>query len=179
MIGLTFYSGMETAAMENAVLIMPHQVTNGAQRGEAVLNSAEGSPRPAEVPTANLNLRAPAGLVVVHALRTVLSRLGTHELAARHGDPEGVHRLRSASRRLRSELRALAEILDERWCERVEGELKWLASLLGEMRDLDILFCRLRDGAEELELKDVDRAVDVAPFRERRSAPCSGWATCC
>ena len=99
----------------------------------------------------------------------MLSRIGTHELVAKRGDPEGVHRLRSASRRLRSELRALAEIVEEQWRERVESELKWLARLLGEVRDLDILLSRLRDGAKELELKEVDRQ-SMAPLFENVEA---------
>jgi CHAD domain-containing protein len=144
---------------------MPHKVMNGASAsaGGADLNSSEGSPRPPVVSTPGLNPRAPAGLAVVHALRTALSRMETHELSARHGDPEGVHRMRSASRRLRSELRALAEIIDNPWRERVESELKWFGRLLGETRDLDILLSRLRDGAKELKLKEVDRQ-SIAPL---------------
>jgi CHAD domain-containing protein len=144
---------------------MPHKVTKVAIAGGEDSKSADGSQRPAEVSTPGLNPRAPAGLAVVHALRTALSRIGTHELVARRGDSEGVHRLRSASRRLRSELRALAEIVEEPWRERVESELKWLAGLLGEMRDLDILLSRFRDGVKELELKEVDRAA-ISPLFE-------------
>ena len=62
-----------------------------------------------------------------------------------------------ARRRLRSELRALADLVNEPWRERVESELKWLAGLLGEVRDLDILLSRLRDGARDLKLEEVDR----------------------
>ena len=136
---------------------MPHKETNGANAGGPDLNSVEGSPRTAVASTPSSNPRAPAGLAVVHVLRTALSRIGSHELVAKRGDPEGVHRLRSASRRLRSELRALADVVDEQWRERVERELKWLTGLLGEVRDLDILLSRLRDSETELELEKGDR----------------------
>ena len=50
-----------------------------------------------------------------------------------------MHRLRSACRRLRSELRALEPLVETQWRERTEGELKWLAGLLGDARDPE--FC--------------------------------------
>jgi CHAD domain-containing protein len=68
-----------------------------------------------------------------------------------------VHRLRSASRRLRSELGAFEGLVEEHWREQVESELKWLTGLLGEVRDLDILLGRLRENARELGLIEVDR----------------------
>jgi CHAD domain-containing protein len=149
--------------------MMPHKVTKVASAAAADSKSAEGSPCLASVSTPGLNPRAPAGLAVVHALQTALSRIGTHDSVAKRGDPEGVHRLRSASRRLRSELRALAELVEEPWRERVETELKWLAAILGEVRDLDILLSRLREGAMELELEAVDRQA-MAPLLENVEA---------
>ena len=95
--------------------------------------------------------RDPAGDAVVHTLRTALSRIGTHEPEARRGEPEGVHRLRSASRRLRSELRALEDLVVPQWQEQLEVELKWLAGLLGDVRDLDILLARLREASSKFE----------------------------
>jgi CHAD domain-containing protein len=63
---------------------------------------------------------------------------------ARRGDIEGVHRLRTSTRRLRSELRTVGDLVETSWRERLEGELKWLADMLGSVRDLDILCQRLR-----------------------------------
>jgi CHAD domain-containing protein len=142
---------------------MPHKVTKKASAHGVGSSSAEGSPHPTVISTLGLNSRAPAGLAVVHALRTALSRIEAQESLAKRGDPEGVHRLRSTSRRLRSELRALQDNVEKQWRERVEGELKWLAGLLGEVRDLEILNARLRTGADKLELKDVDRQ-SLAPL---------------
>ena len=160
---------------------MPHQVTKNASARGAGSSSAEGSPRPAVVSTPGLNPRAPAGLAVVHALEAALSRIGTHELAARRGDPEGVHRLRSASRRLRSELDALEEFVLDEWRERAESELKWLAGLLGEARDLDILLARLRDECSRNSnwAQESVRKLARAAFHQCGSPPRPGWATCC
>ncbi len=84
------------------------------------------------------------GDVVVAALRGAVSRISSSDPDARRGDAEGIHRLRTSTRRLRSELSALAGLVDQHWREPIENELKWLAGLLGSVRDLDILLARLR-----------------------------------
>lgn len=54
-----------------------------------------------------------------------------------------VHTTRVAVRRLRSTLRTFAELFDIPRSAQLEDELIWFASLLGEVRDLDILGARL------------------------------------
>jgi CHAD domain-containing protein len=54
-------------------------------------------------------------------------------------------------------------LINEPWRAQVETELKWLAGLLGEVRDLDILMARLREGATELDLKGVEQ-YSLAPL---------------
>ena len=60
---------------------------------------------------------------------------------ARSGaDPEDLHKFRVATRRIRSLLRSTQGQVDDRGeGERLRAELKWLASLLGEVRDRDVL----------------------------------------
>jgi CHAD domain-containing protein len=128
----------------------------GGPRGET---GAKGSPQLAEVSELRVKPRDPAGEAVAQALRTALSRIATNEPEARRGEPEGVHRLRSASRRLRSELRALKDLVDQKWRSKLEIELKWLAGLLGDVRDLDILLSRLRAVAVEVERPEVERVA--------------------
>src|SRR5262245_12488956 len=106
---------------------MPHHLTKQPTSRRADSSAGESSRRLSEDSTPELKPRAPAGLAIVYALRTALSRMRNHEQAAKCGDPEGVHRLRSSSRRLRSELGALEEMVEPQWREKVEGELKWLA----------------------------------------------------
>ena len=57
--------------------------------------------------------------------------------------PEGVHQARVGTRRLRSDLRTFAPILDETWVEALRDELSWLAEALGRVRDADVLLARL------------------------------------
>jgi CHAD domain-containing protein len=83
------------------------------------------------------------------------TRLGRH--------PESLHDMRVAVRRARALLRAGASLL-ETDAQTLMGELKWLGSVLGDVRDLDVLLARLR--AEVVELDPVDR---VAASRLLRS----------
>ena len=101
----------------------------------------------------------PSGDVVFSVLRVAVLRIAGTDSDARRGDPEGIHRLRTTTRRLRSELRSLENLVDGRWREQLEGELKWLAGRLGEVRDLDILLARLKKGAGE---QDHDGSSEAA-----------------
>jgi CHAD domain-containing protein len=79
-----------------------------------------------------------------HDLAGGTLRLFRHEAGVRTGeDPEAVHQARVATRRVRSTLRTFSELLDEEWTDRLRADLKWLADLLGQVRDTDVLLERL------------------------------------
>jgi CHAD domain-containing protein len=103
------------------------------------------------------------GDVVFSALRVAVLRIAGTDADARRGDPEGIHRLRTTTRRLRSELLSLENLIDGRWPEQLEAELKWLAGRLGEVRDLDILLARLKKGAQE-QYRDGSGEAALAPL---------------
>ncbi|MFI5456321.1 MAG: CHAD domain-containing protein [Isosphaerales bacterium] len=105
----------------------------------------------------------PAGRAVVSALQTAVSRIAASDPEVRRGNTEGIHRLRTSIRRLRSELRALEDLVERSWREQVEGELKWLAGMLGGVRDLDILLARLRQAVPKPE-RDSSGAGALAPL---------------
>jgi CHAD domain-containing protein len=79
------------------------------------------------------------GAAVRSALIADVTRLKVTEAAARAGDPEGVHQMRVASRRLRSHLRTFGPALDGEAAEPLNDELKWLAAKLGAVRDGDVM----------------------------------------
>ncbi len=87
----------------------------------------------------------PAADLIRGAFRAAVSRVQAADPEARRGDVEGIHRLRTSTRRLRSELRTVRHLIDADWREHLEEELKWLAGMLGSVRDLDILCQHLRD----------------------------------
>ena len=67
-----------------------------------------------------------------------------HDPGARLGDdPEDVHKLRVAARRLRSDLHSFAAVLDPARTETIRSELGWLGGVVGVVRDTDVLSARL------------------------------------
>ena len=53
-------------------------------------------------------------------------------------DPEGIHKMRVATRRLRAVIRAFQKLLPRHAYDHIEPELKWLARVLGDARDADV-----------------------------------------
>lgn len=64
--------------------------------------------------------------------------------------PDAVHAMRVASRRLRSGLHTFAPLLDPAALGELASELKWLAGVLGEARDREVLQARLRTQLDTL-----------------------------
>ncbi|HNP62255.1 MAG TPA: CYTH and CHAD domain-containing protein [Nitrospirales bacterium] len=54
-------------------------------------------------------------------------------------DSEALHQMRVATRRMRAIIRAVSAFLAPQWTEPVRQELAWVGSLLGEVRDWDVL----------------------------------------
>jgi CHAD domain-containing protein len=104
-----------------------------------------------EIEVPELGDDAAAGDVVRRAIATSVIRLIRHDPVVRlDEDPEGVHQMRVATRRLRSDLRTFRPLLDESWSSTLRDELGWLADLLGDVRDGDVLLERFRDRVGEL-----------------------------
>jgi CHAD domain-containing protein len=86
-----------------------------------------------------------------HDLAAGTLRLFRHEAGVRVGeDPEAVHQARVATRRIRSTLRTFSKLLDPEWTDRLRDDLKWLANLLGQVRDTDVLLERFSRHLDEL-----------------------------
>ena len=86
-----------------------------------------------------------------------------------HGiDSEAVHQARVATRRLRSDLRTFRTLFSEEWAERLRAELSWLAELLGQVRDADVLFDRMIASLAEIEGSPTGRRVVLQQLTARR-----------
>jgi CHAD domain-containing protein len=99
-------------------------------------------------------LRPPGSLIAVKEIPSVttpMSRLAYrclaedfHEVLFHEGgawegiDPEGVHQMRVAVRRIREALKFFNRFLAQRSIVKIGRELKWLAQVLGDVRDLDV-----------------------------------------
>jgi len=102
--------------------------------------------------------------------RACLAHLLHNEAAALDGQPEGVHQMRVAVRRMRSAISSFKKLLpaaDRRW---ISCELGWLVDVLGSARNLDVFAAELLPPAQaalhEEGIEDLDAALD----RARRAA---------
>jgi CHAD domain-containing protein len=93
----------------------------------------------------------PPGEALGLALEAEYRALLDHDPGTRRGDnPEDLHQLRVATRRLRAFLRAARPLVDREWAESLREELGWLGGHLGPARDLDVMLDRLRAEVQAL-----------------------------
>jgi CHAD domain-containing protein len=121
----------------------------GAQEtdGRTKLAQALGVEAPARVEPDGTTAGALRGMLALQ-----LERILAHDPGVRLGDDlEDVHQMRVATRRLRAFLRTARAALEGDWGEPLRDELRWLAGLLGGVRDHDVLLDYLRGEAETLE----------------------------
>jgi CHAD domain-containing protein len=90
--------------------------------------------------------RPPAGsaaAVVGAYLAAQRDALVGYDPAVRRDVPDSVHKMRVATRRLRSALRSFRPLLDRDTADAMRAELSWLADELGRVRDAEVLAGRL------------------------------------
>jgi CHAD domain-containing protein len=91
----------------------------------------------------------PASRALSRYLTEQINNIFDGDLALRRGsDP--IHDTRVAIRRLRSTLRVFGKLLDRRAITHVDGELRWFAGLLGEVRDCHVQRRRFQTALSEL-----------------------------
>ncbi|ADJ42848.1 CHAD domain-containing protein [Amycolatopsis mediterranei S699] len=121
--------------------------------------TTESLPRtPAELGLPELPIAALPADPAVHHVRAKLDReiraLLAHEPGTRSGaDPEDLHQMRVALRRMRSVLKLSGELVGD-GAEPVRAELGWLGQSLGEVRDYDVLIGHLREVIAGFEVRD-------------------------
>ena len=102
-------------------------------------------PRMAAVP--NVKPGDAVGQAVQAALEGRVARIGECDPDARRGDSEGIHRLRTSTRRLRSELRAFQDLVEPQVAIAARERAQVAGGPAGAVRDLDVLLARLRKAA--------------------------------
>ena len=102
-------------------------------------------------------------------LRTQVGTLLSYDARVRVDEPDAVHQMRVATRRLRSALREFAGLLDAAAIGNLDGELRWLAGVLGEVRDLEVLRERLL-----AELAALPADLVVGPVQSRVTGQLGG-----
>ena len=86
---------------------------------------------------------------VLEYARQQRAALEANDPGVRRGDPEAVHRMRVATRRLRSTLKTYKRSFDPGAAPPIADDLKWLAQLLGDVRDGQVLSHKLLQGVEQ------------------------------
>ena len=119
----------------------------GAQPASAQSKLARALGLPASNATALLEREptkdGPAGVVVLRRLRDQFEALKAHDPEVRRDRPDAVHKMRVSTRRLRSALTTFEPLLDPEEAARMRAELKWLAEILGQARDAEVMRDRL------------------------------------
>ncbi|MFI9812458.1 CYTH and CHAD domain-containing protein [Saccharothrix variisporea] len=80
-----------------------------------------------------------AGSVVLAYLREQADALKAHDPKVRRREDDAVHQMRVATRRMRSALQAFGEVVPRDETRALTDELKWIAGVLGEARDAEVL----------------------------------------
>ena len=126
-----------------------------------VLDGGSAKPRkgsPKTESAAPLAVTSAAGDVVMAHIRQQVAQVRAQDLPVRLDAPDAVHKMRVATRRLRSALSTFAPLFDKDVVRPLRGELRWLAAELGAARDAEVMRDRVR---AELESEGAELSVHV------------------
>lgn len=119
-------------------------VESKSERGYALLRAKPDKAAKAEPVRSDRGMDAAALFAAVAGACLRHYRLNEDRLIAT-GGAEPLHQARVALRRLRSAFTTFHDILDGPEHERLRAELRWLAALLGDVRNIDVLLPRIAD----------------------------------
>ncbi len=149
------------------------------QMREAGASDHDGRPKlfralslPAPIPDEQPDPKAPIVDHLKWALAQHVGWLLAHDPGTRLGtEPESLHQLRVATRRLRAVLRTARPILLPTWVTTLEQELTWLSELLGPARDLDVQIAHFTEESAALDARDRKLLTQfISHLRTQREA---------
>jgi len=155
-------------ALANTLPLVPDPQSK-AERGYALYRKPP-PPAPSKALLPSLNRKSPPEaafrLVVQETLRHLQANVpGILD----HDDMECIHQARVALRRLRSAQKAFAPFVpDEEW-HVITAKVHWLATLLGQVRDLDVFLAETLPSIEAATPGDVDFTSLKVVMTERRT----------
>ena len=100
-------------------------------------------------------------MVLAYVRRQVLA-ISRYDPLVRRDEPDAVHQMRVATRRARSALQAFGGIVERERTRPLCDELKWLAAVLGQARDGEVLLARFT-----AELAAIPADLVVGPVETR------------
>jgi CHAD domain-containing protein len=113
--------------------------------------------------------KQPASDAVAYHVRTQVAAIVAQDLRVRRHLPDAVHQYRVAARRLRSVLQAFGPLVDDEWARSLRTELGWIASVLSQSRDREVLEARLVDAVRALP-PEVDSAAALVAIQQHLDA---------
>jgi CHAD domain-containing protein len=132
--------------------------------------TGQGSRRAA---TRNADASTAASVVQDHLREQVAILLGRARCVL-DDEPDAVHQMRVATRRIRSALATCRRLLDRDRTEPIRAELRWLGQVLGRARDAEVMQERLSDLLAEqppdLVLGPVPQRLRVETHERHRAA---------
>jgi CHAD domain-containing protein len=109
--------------------------------------------------------------LVRHVAARSVAEIIRYDPGARLGDDdEDVHKLRVATRRLRSDLHSFLPLLDKSRIAPIRAELSWLGAMIGAVRDTDVLAIRLTSRLASLSGCDTHGADRLMALLEDQAA---------
>lgn len=114
---------------------------------------------------------APPTEYIRERLHSEFFQMLQHDPGTRLGrDSEALHHMRVATRRMRAIIRAVRAFLAPEWTEPVCQELGWVGSLLGEVRDWDVLLESFRQNFHDLSSQEQRSFQSILnKFEDQRS----------
>ena len=103
-----------------------------------------------------------AAEVVGEYMRAQRDAIVEYDPRVRRDEPDAVHKMRVATRRLRSTMKSYRPLWDRAATDHLRTELKWLADVLGKVRDAEVMAARLDRALGELPREQV-----VGPVADR------------
>lgn len=149
-------------AVEERLLAAGAVVSSSSSKVGRVLSGRAPAGQPAAV--AGVTRRSTAAEVVGAHLAEQVLELVRRDPEVRQDRHDAVHKMRVATRRLRSALSTFRPLLDREVTDPLRDELRWLAGVLGQARDAEVMHERLASLLEqeppELVLGPVRQKVD-------------------
>lgn len=114
------------------------------------------------------------GDLLLDYLRRQYLELLSQDPRVRAGEDDAVHKMRVATRRMRSALASYGPVLAEQPALGLRGELRWIAGALGQVRDPQVMHGRfqalLSSQAPELVMGGTARRIDEELLAEQAAA---------
>jgi inorganic triphosphatase YgiF len=138
-----------------------------AERGYELLSGAE--PKPLKAPPLKLKPDWSREAAFRAIARSCLHHLSSNVALAQHGDPEGIHQMRVALRRLRAAMSLFSDMLaPDPQTAIVKAGLRWITGELGPARELDVFIKGVLKPVHERDSNGAGVAALARDIRKRR-----------